>query len=59
MRIDALKDELREVINEHENRSDECKSEYREALEKLCDLERKNMSLTAEYFRFRTENNEE
>lgn len=57
--IDNLKDELRELISEHEDRSDECKSEYRKALGKLCDLERKNMMLTSEFFRFRSENSDE
>ena len=38
VKTDGLKEELRELIDEHERRTDECKSEYREALDKLCDL---------------------
>ena len=31
-KIDILKEELKELMTEHEERSDLCKSDYREAL---------------------------
>ena len=58
-RIDSLKQELNDLIGEYSERNEECDSEYKAAINKLVDLERKNMSLTQQYFRSKMKNTEE
>lgn len=58
-RIDFLKEELRELMVEYEDRENENKSDYQNALQKLVDLQKKHVALTVEYFRLRTVNSQE
>ena len=51
--INELKKDLQEIIEQHHEREVEGKEEYVKALDNLANLEKKHVTLTMEFFRFR------
>ena len=51
--IDLLKEELDDLLSEHNKRGQRCTKEYKDYLEKIATNEGKIMNLTSEYFKLR------